>query len=86
MLKGKTKSGFDYEIKDETLNDFELLEILAEVDVNPLLLPKLVKMLLGDKQKKDFLDHLRTEKGNVPIDVIGAEIMEIFQSNQPKNS
>lgn len=86
MLKGTTKSGFPYEVSDEAMNDFELLEVLAEVDKNPLLLPCLVNMLLGEEQKKAFLDHLRTEKGNVPIDVIGAEIMEIFQTGHAKNS
>ena len=86
MLKGTTKSGFPYEVSDEAMNDFELLEILAEVDKNPLLLPRLVNMLLGEEQKKAFLDHLRTDKGNVPIDVIGAEIMEFFQTGHAKNS
>ena len=86
MLKGKTKSGFQYEVTDETLNDFQLIEVLADVDTNPMLLPKLVKMLLGDEQKQRLLDHLRTEKGNVPLDAISVEIMEIFQSGQAKNS
>lgn len=40
MLKGTTKSGFRYEITTERLNNFELVEILSEVDENPLLLPK----------------------------------------------
>ena len=86
MLKGKTKSGFEFEVEDEQLNNFELIEVLADVDVNPLLLPKLVKMLLGNDQKNRLLDHLRTEKGIVPLDAISTEIMEIFQSGQAKNS
>ena len=32
MLKGTTKSGFKYEIKEETLNDYELFELISEVD------------------------------------------------------
>ena len=86
MLKGKTESGFEYEVSDAAMNDYELVEILAEVDTNPLLLPRLVKKLLGDKQKNKLLDHLRTKDGNVPIDLISAEIMEIFQSGKAKNS
>ena len=86
MLKGNTKSGFQYEVTDETLNDFQLIEVLADVDKNPLLLPKLVKMLLGDEQKEKLMDHLRTEKGSVPLDAVSVEIMEIFQSGQVKNS
>ena len=86
MLKGKTESGFEYEVSDAAMNDYELVEILAEVDTNPLLLPRLVKKLLGDKQKNKLLDHLRTKEGNVPIDLISTEIMEIFQSGKAKNS
>ena len=87
MLKGKTKSGFEFEIQDEALNNYELVEVLSEVDTNPLLLPRLVKMLLGDSQKVELLNHVRTESGTVPLDKISDEIMEIFRSgNQGKNS
>ena len=86
MLKGKTESGFEYEVSDAAMNNYELVEVLAEVDTNALLLPKLVNMLLGDQQKNKLLDHLRTKEGNVPIDLISAEIMEIFQSGKAKNS
>lgn len=87
MLKGKTKSGFEFEVQDESLNNYELIEVLSEVDTNPLLLPRLVKMLLGDDQKIKLTDHVRTESGTVPLDKISTEIMEIFQSgNQVKNS
>ena len=86
MLEGTTKSGFNFKVADESLNDFELIEVLSEVDVNPLLLPRLVKMLLGDEQKKALMDHLRTEKGNVPLDAMSDEIMEIFQTGSLKNS
>lgn len=86
MLSGTTKSGFAYEIRDEQLNNFELVEVLAEVDKNPLLLPKLVKMLLGEEQKAKLLDHLRTADGVVPLDLISDEVMEIFQSGHAKNS
>ena len=86
MLKGKTKSGFKYEVSDDMLNNYELIEVLADVDTNTLLLPKLVKMLLGDEQKQKLSDHVRTESGTVPLDAISNEIMEIFQSGQLKNS
>ena len=86
MLKGKSGSGFEYEVTDAALNDYELVEVLAEVDTNPLLLPRLVKKLLGEEQKNKLLEHLRTKDGNVPIDSISAEIMEIFQSGKAKNS
>lgn len=32
MLKGITKSGFDYEIEDKALDNWELLESLVAID------------------------------------------------------
>jgi len=87
MLKGTTKTGFKFEIHDDKLNDYELFEVISEVDTNPFLLPKLVTMLLGEDQKKKLMNHLRTEDGRVPLDKIGEEIMEIFTSGRKlKNS
>ena len=67
MQKGKTKSGFNYTITDDALNNYELFEVIEKVEEKPLLMPKLVDMLLGEKQKKGLMDHLRNEKGVVPI-------------------
>lgn len=86
MLKGKTESGFEFEVSDAAMNNYELVEVLAEVDTNPLLLPSLIVKLLGKEQKNKLLEHLRTKEGNVPIDAMSAEIMEIFQSGKAKNS
>ena len=83
MIKGKTKSGFKYEISDENLDNYELIEVMAEIDSNVLLLPKLLLMLLGDEQKKALLNHVRTKDGRVPAATLQAEIMDIFQNHQP---
>ena len=32
MITGKTSTGFDYEVEDEVLDDYELLELLNEAD------------------------------------------------------
>ena len=32
MITGKTKSGFEFEIEEEKLDDYELLELLMEAD------------------------------------------------------
>ncbi|WZU00308.1 hypothetical protein MGH68_11965 [Erysipelothrix sp. D19-032] len=59
MLKGITKSGFNYEVTDERLDDYELIEALLEVDTNPILLPKVIKLLLGESQKNELIDHIK---------------------------
>lgn len=79
-MKGKTSTGFEFDIEGERLDDMELVDIMAEIDENPLLMPKLCKMLLGEEQKKRLYDHLRSEDGRVPIEATTNAIQEIFNS------
>lgn len=79
-MKGKTSTGFEFDIEDERLDDMELVDIMAEIDENPLLMSKLCKMLLGEEQKKRLYDHLRSEDGRVPIEATTNAIQEIFNS------
>ena len=86
MLKGTTKSRFRYEITTERLNNFELLEILSEVDENPLLLPKVLNLLLGERQSKNLKNYLRDEEGFVSTDKIRESLEDIFAAqNKIKN-
>lgn len=87
MVTGKTKSGFSYELSEARLNNYELLEVIGELDDNPLVLSRVVKLLLGEEQTTKLKEHLRTEDGLVPSDKLSNEITEIFQNqNQTKNS
>lgn len=87
MIKGKTNSGFEYKIPEENLNNYELIEVLGEIEENPLLLSKTVHLLLGKEQTDKLKDHLRTKNGTVPTDKISEEIMEIFNNQSvAKNS
>lgn len=82
MIKGKTKSGFAYEISESRLKNFELVELLADVDKNPLLLPKLVKVMLGDELADKLKEHLRDDEGLVDLEKVNEEIAEIFESQK----
>jgi len=87
MITGKTTSGFEYQVPEENLNNYELVETLGELESNPLLIARTVDLLLGKEQKEKLKDHLRTESGTVPTDKISEEIMEIFNSQkETKNS
>lgn len=79
-MKGTTESGFKFNVTDKVLNNMELVEAIAEVDTNPLRLPGLLTMLLGDEQKKKLYDHVRTEDGAVPMDKVAAEVVAILHS------
>ena len=87
MIKGKTKSGFSYELDKERLNNYELLEAIEELEENPLVLSRVVNLLLGKEQTKKLKNHLRTENGIVPTEKMSEEITEIFQNQgDTKNS
>lgn len=79
MLKGKTKSGFEFSIDESAQNDMELLDLLSEMDDGKAtVMPKVATKLFGKEQKRRLYDHLRTKEGNVPIDVFMEEVSEIF--------
>lgn len=80
MAKGKTETGFKFEVKDNLVEDYELIEMIAEVDENPLVTPKLLNKLLGKEQVKALKDHIREEDGTVNVYKMLAEVKAIFDS------
>ena len=87
MIEGKTKSGFKYKFPKENLDNYELVEMLAEAEENPLLYPKTVVMLLGKEQTDKLKDHIRTDTGVVPMEKMTEEMQEIFEmQKEVKNS
>lgn len=87
MIKGTTKSGFKFEIPRNIANDYEFVELLTELDDNPLTLTKVVNRVLGKEQANKLKDHIRTDKGLVPTDLMMQEITEIFETEEEvKNS
>lgn len=85
VLKGTTSTGFQFEIDKKRLNNYELVEALGELDTNPLVLPKVVRLILGS-QAEDLKNHVRDEDGLVSVDAMSQEIKEIFESQaQVKN-
>lgn len=78
MLKGKTESGFYFEIDETALDDMEFVEALADLEEDALKLPKVCNMLLGKEQKAKLYDHLRNEHGKVPASAVSSAIVEIM--------
>lgn len=79
-IKGKTASGFEYKIEIKRLDNMELLEVFAELDTNPVVLPRALEMLFGEEGKKALYDHVRTKSGEAPISAIEKELSEILGS------
>ena len=79
MVKGILQNGFEFEIDVEELDDMEFVEALADVEENPLAFPKVCTLMLGEEQKKRLYDHLRNEKGKVPVKAVRESIIEIMR-------
>ncbi|HHX61243.1 MAG TPA: hypothetical protein GX707_11120 [Epulopiscium sp.] len=88
MTKGKTGTGFEYEISKNIINDYELVENLGMLDENPLILGTVVKQILGKGQANKLKDHVRNKEGIVGIDSMTKEIIDIFKNSgeETKNS
>lgn len=89
MICGKTKSGFTFAVNENAMNDMELVDLLADDDLNDAIkASKVVHKLLSDKQCKRLYDHVRTPEGRVPMDAISQEVANIFAAlgKQGKNS
>ena len=83
MLKGKTSSGFSFEIADSRCNNMELLDALSAMDQGDASqLSTVLTLLLSKEQKKALYDHVRAAAGNVPVDKVSEELKEIFNSNE----
>ncbi|OHX26863.1 hypothetical protein BKX95_07970 [Streptococcus iniae] len=80
----KTKSGFECEISQARLDNYELVEALGELDTNPLKLPKVLNLLLGE-QVETLKNHLRDGDGFVSTEAIMDEVKEIFELTKVKN-
>lgn len=80
MLKGKTSSGFKFEIAEGALDNYELVEALADIDTDPLSVTKVVTLLLGKAQKEKLKEHVRNDEGVVTTTALMKEIEEVFKT------
>lgn len=78
MIADKTNSGFEFEVSEAALDDWELLEILSEIDDGKTQkLGAAVKLLLGEEQAEKLKEHCRTD-GRVSASAMFKEISDIF--------
>lgn len=78
MKTVKLTNGFEVKVEPDELNDMYFVEALAEIETDVLVLPKVMKMMLGEEQKKALYKSLEDENGRVPIEAITDAITEIM--------
>ena len=71
-------NGLTLEVKENALNDMELLDDLVELDEgNGYAISRVVGRILAPAEKKKLYDHLRRD-GVTPIDAVVDSMKEIF--------
>lgn len=83
-VKGKTTTGFTFEITADARDDYELFEDLVNLDRGDVtVMPSILTRLLGDKQKAALVEHCRSEKtGRVSTVALTAELRRIMSTVQ----
>lgn len=80
MLKGKTSTGFEYELEDDALNDWEVLEDLTDIDDGHYGgAVRALRRLLGDNQMKALKEHCRGENGRITQSAMVNELADILK-------
>ena len=87
MEKGKTKSGFEFEIDENVFDDWDMLERLNAIDKGEATnVVDVARDVLGDEQLERLKEHLRDENGRLTITVMTEALGEIFEACSAKKS
>lgn len=87
-MKAKLKDGFEVQINDNCLNDWQFLKTLRKIDKGDTgLIVDVAEYLLGGEEEVDNLaKHLEVD-GITPADKMVSAIAELMESvNEIKNS
>ena len=80
-MTARLKDGFEVKLNEEVLNDWEFLEVLADIDEGEGgLIVKAARMLLGKDGVKMLKEHIKDENGKVPADVMANALLELMNS------
>jgi len=82
VIKGKTTSGFEFEINRDKLDDMEFIDLLADLkDGDYLKFSRIADFMLGKDQKARLYEHIRKVHGQARISLFAEEMKEILLFN-----
>ena len=85
MIKGKTSTGFEFEVNEKIVNDWRFMKIMAATlskeDARRIDgYTSLVNLMLGAGGEEKLCAHCTDDDGMIPIDRISDEIMDIMNA------
>ena len=89
VVKGKTKTGFEFELNSDLIDDYEVLEMYEDIKDTGLGARKLLTRLIGEDGYIRLKEHCRKKDGTISAKRIGHEMNDIMSTNvgdtEPKN-
>lgn len=83
MLKGKSETGFEFELDEEVLDDWELLELLERIDDGDVtVLSKAVVSVLGKDQYERLKDFIKQRDGKIKVSIMMQEFNSIMSAEK----
>lgn len=85
MIKGKTASGFEYEIDPMIADDMEFVDMVADAARGGKTPRELITYMLGEAGRVALYEHCRApgengRKGRVSYKAVDAEVGEILEA------
>lgn len=77
-IKGKTDTGFEFEISASVGDDWELLELISEAETNPLAVIQILNRIFDKEQVNSLKEHVRDDNGIVSTTKLMSEVTNIF--------
>lgn len=74
----KTSTGFEFDVSADALDDWELLEELAQLETDGSKIVSVCRRLLGYESTQRLKEHCRGENGRVSVTAMDNELSEIF--------
>lgn len=88
MIKGVTESGFEFEIDETLINNYDFLELMVDADEGSVpAMIKAIRLILPQEEINRIKDFVRNENGIAAIPDVYKVVAEIISfKGETKNS
>ena len=76
-MKGKLKNGFEYEVNDNILDNWEFVKLCRKIQKDSLCAVDFLDMALGEEQEEALCESLRGKDGIVHTSDVASAIEQI---------
>ena len=83
MLRGKTESGFEFELEDNVLDDWKLVKYLRNIDKgDSQYIVDVAERLLGEEQCAKLEEYIEKKYGKATASLMTKEIASVLEATK----